>query len=134
IAHTKSGMRIQLMPGARMLWIVQRKLIAPSRDEMATRCSDKIQKSCPEPGEKSFSESGGYPYQPDFDAPPDAKKLRNITTPPKRKSQYDAALSRGKAMSRAPIINGTRKFANPAQKGTMKRKIIVVPWMVNSSS
>src|SRR6266516_4818822 len=116
-------MRIQLIPGARMLWIVQRKLIAPSSDEIATRCRDRIQRSCPVPGENSFSESGGYPYQPDFDAPPDAKKLRNITTPPKRKNQYDAALRRGNAMSRAPSINGTRK-----------RKIIVVPWIVNSSS
>ena len=36
-------------------------------------------------------------------------------------------------MSRAPIMSGTRKFARPAQNGTMKRKIIVVPWIVNSS-
>ena len=57
----------------------------------------------------------------------------NMTIPPKRKNQYDAAFSRGKAMSRAPIINGTRKFANPAQNGTMNRKIIVVPWIVKSS-
>src|SRR5713101_5906050 len=100
-------MRIQLIPGARMLWIVQRKLMAPSSDETATRCSDRIQRSCPEPGENSFSESGGYAYQPDFDAPPEAKKLRNITTPPKTKNQYEAALSRGNARSRAPTIRGT---------------------------
>ena len=36
-------------------------------------------------------------------------------------------------MSRAPIISGTRKFAKPAQNGTMNRKIIVVPWIVKSS-
>jgi hypothetical protein len=35
-------------------------------------------------------------------------KLRNITRPPNRKNQYEAALSRGKAMSRAPTISGTR--------------------------
>jgi len=53
--------------------------------------------------------------------------------PPKRKSQYDSALSRGNATSRAPIISGTRKFAKPAKIGTTTRKIIVVPWMVKSS-
>jgi len=53
--------------------------------------------------------------------------------PPKRNSQYESAFSRGNAMSRAPIISGTRKFASPAQNGTMNRKIIVVPWIVKSS-
>ncbi len=53
--------------------------------------------------------------------------------PPKRKNQYESALSRGKATSRAPIIRGTRKFAKPAKIGTTTRKIIVVPWMVKSS-
>ena len=33
IAQTKSGIRIQVMPGARMLWIVTMKLIAPRSDE-----------------------------------------------------------------------------------------------------
>ena len=35
-------------------------------------------------------------------------------------------------MSRAPIINGTRKLPNPARIGTMTRKIIVVPWIVTA--
>ena len=35
-------------------------------------------------------------------------------------------------MSRAPIISGTRKFARPAQTGTMTRKTIVVPCIVTS--
>src|SRR5213592_1186766 len=101
-------MRIQLIPGARMLWIVQRKLIAPTSDEIATRCSDRIQRSWPLPGEKNFSDSGGYPYHPDLAAPPDAKKLRNSVRPPNRNSQYERAFRRGKATSRAPIISGTR--------------------------
>ena len=41
-------------------------------------------------------------------APPAAKKLRNIVPPPKRNSQYESAFKRGNAMSRAPIISGTR--------------------------
>src|SRR6266487_5378312 len=54
--------------------------------------------------------------------------------PPKRKSQYESALRRGKATSRAPIISGTRKLPNPARIGTTTRKIIVVPWIVKSAS
>src|SRR5438874_11436903 len=108
IDQTNSGIRIQLIPGARMLWIVQRKLIAPASDPSVSKCSERIQRSWPEPGENAFSDSGGYPYQPDFDAPPAEKKLRNIVTPPKRNSQYESAFSRGNAMSRAPIISGTR--------------------------
>src|SRR6266571_1654002 len=54
--------------------------------------------------------------------------------PPSRKAQYENAFRRGNAMSRAPIINGTRKFAKPARIGTTTRKIIVVPWNVITSS
>src|SRR3954467_8621165 len=103
-------MRIQLIPGARILWIVQMKLIAPRSDEIATRCRERIQRSWPLPGEKNFSETGGWLYQPDFAAPPFARKLMNMTMPPKRKNQYDAPYSRGKAMSRAPNKDGKRKF------------------------
>src|SRR6266516_4041239 len=116
-----------------MLWIVARKLIAPKSDPSESRCSDRIQRSWPWPSENTLADSGGYPYHPDLEAPYLAKKLRYRTTPPKRKSQYDSALSRGKATSRAPIINGTRKVANPAKIGTTTRKIIVVPWIVKSS-
>jgi hypothetical protein len=62
-----------------------------------------------------------------------AKKLPRRTMPPKRKSQYESAFSLGKAMSRAPIISGTTKFARPAKIGTTTRKTIVVPCMVKSS-
>jgi hypothetical protein len=37
-----------------------------------------------------------------------AKKESSRIIPPKRKSQYESAFSRGKAMSRAPIMSGTR--------------------------
>ena len=59
-----SGMRPQLMPGARMLWIVATKLIAPSIDERPVRWIMKIQASTPPPGENASSESGGYIVQP----------------------------------------------------------------------
>ena len=37
IVHTNSGRRPQLMPGARMLAIVAKKLIAPSIDDSPVR-------------------------------------------------------------------------------------------------
>ena len=43
-------------------------------------------------------------------------------------SQNESALSRGKAMSAAPSISGTTKFARPANAGMMKRKIISDAW------
>ena len=43
IAQTKSGIRIQVMPGARMLWIVTMKLIAPSSDESVRMWRLRIQ-------------------------------------------------------------------------------------------
>ena len=46
------------MPGARMLWIVVTKLIAPSTDEIPIRCRLTIQASMPLPGRKSLFDSG----------------------------------------------------------------------------
>ena len=52
------------MPGARMLWIVAMKLIAPMIDEMPVRWIRKIQASTPPPPVNASSESGGYMVQP----------------------------------------------------------------------
>ena len=43
IAQTKSGIRIHVMPGARMLWIVTIRLIAPSNDESVRMWMLRIQ-------------------------------------------------------------------------------------------
>ena len=47
-------------------------------------------------------------------------------TPAIGSSQYESAFSRGKAMSGAPSMSGTTKFARPANAGMMNRKIISV--------
>ena len=107
IAQQKSGMRVHDMPGARMLWIVTTRLIAPASDDADRMCRPRIQRSWPWPGECSVA-SGAYDVQPALAAPPLAKKLRYSTTPPSTNSQYESAFSRGNAMSRAPIISGTR--------------------------
>ena len=59
-----SGIRPQLMPGARMLWIVAMKLIAPTIDERPVRWIRNIHASTPPPGEKASSDRGGYIVQP----------------------------------------------------------------------
>ncbi len=68
-------MRIQPIPGARMLWIVTMKLIAPRIDEIVVRWIARIQRSCPFPGSNARSESGGYEYQPARAAPPPENQL-----------------------------------------------------------
>ena len=46
--------------------------------------------------------------------------------------QNDSAFSRGNAMSGAPIISGSTKFASPAKTGMMNRKIISDAWTLKS--
>src|ERR1700759_582656 len=101
--HVNSGIRVSRMPGARMLWIVQMKLIAPRIDDSDRMWRPTIQKSMPWPAE--MIDSGGYPVQPASGAPPNAK-LEYMTVPPNSSSQNEAAFSFGKAMSRAPIWSG----------------------------
>ena len=43
-------------------------------------------------------------------------------------SQNESAFSRGNAMSGAPSISGTTKFARPAKAGITNRKIISDAW------
>jgi hypothetical protein len=50
IVQTKSGMRIHVIPGARMLWMVTMKLIAPAIEATEVRWIPRIQRSCPFPG------------------------------------------------------------------------------------
>ena len=57
IVHVNSGIRDSRIPGARMLWMVQMKLMAPVIDERPTMCRPTIQKSWPSPG--SSTDSGG---------------------------------------------------------------------------
>ena len=56
--HTKAGMRLSVMPGARYLKIVTTKLIAPTVVEMPTNMTPSAQKSTLAPGEKALDVSG----------------------------------------------------------------------------
>ena len=88
-----------------MLWIVQMKLMAPITELMVMMWRPTIQRSMPWPAD--WTESGGYAVQPASAAPPPQTKPRYMTSPPRMRSHSDAAFSRGKAMSRAPIMSGT---------------------------
>src|ERR1700716_3143141 len=46
-AHTSSGMRQKLMPGARMVMIVTRKLRAVSTEEAPANCTAIVKNICP---------------------------------------------------------------------------------------
>ena len=70
-AHTSSGMRQKVMPGARIVMIVTRKFSAVAIDDAPANCT---------PSEKNIwpigvlVESGAYAVQPAANEPPGAKK------------------------------------------------------------
>src|SRR5919199_6340367 len=96
LAHTSSGMRQNVIPGARIVMIVTRKLSAVAIDEAPANCTATLKNVCPS---GMWSDSGGYAVQPVENEPPGARKLATIITPAVGSSQYDSAFSRGNAMS-----------------------------------
>src|SRR4051794_35651439 len=127
-AHTSSGMRQKDIPGARMVMIVTRKFSAVAMDDAPANCTAIVKKSCPTGMEV---DSGAYAVQPDWKEPPGAKNDSSMIVPAMGSSQNDSAFSRGKAMSGAPIISGSTKFASPAKTGMMNRKISSEAWTEN---
>src|SRR5919205_446868 len=127
-AHTSSGMRQNDMPGARIVTIVTRKLSAVAIDDAPANCTPIVKNICPS---GMSVDSGAYAVQPDAKAPPGAKNDSSIITPATGSIQYDSALRRGNAMSGAPIMSGSTKFASPANTGMMNRKIRIDAWTEN---
>src|SRR4051794_26316967 len=71
LAHTSRGMRQNVMPGARMVMIVTRKLSAVAIDEAPANCTPRVKKFWP----RGVSvDRGAYAVQPVAKAPPCAKK------------------------------------------------------------
>src|SRR3954449_5922744 len=71
-AHASSGMRQNVMPGARMVMMVTRKLSAVAIDDAPANCTATLKKVWPSGW---TSDSGAYEVQPVANAPPGAKKL-----------------------------------------------------------
>ena len=108
--QTKSGIRCSVMPGARMLKMVVMKLMAPRIELAPARCSDRITRSKAGPVWPRV-DSGGYMVQP----PPKPRPGPPSTNSEEQRTQKEATSSqklmlfmRGKAMSGAPIMMGTK--------------------------
>src|SRR3984957_17570479 len=71
-AHTSSGIRKKLIPGARIVMIVTRKFSAVATEEAPANCTPTEKKFCPM-GEEV--DSGVYAVQPSANEPPGARKL-----------------------------------------------------------
>src|SRR5262249_29110541 len=88
--HVNTGMRISVIPGARMLRMVTMMLIAEVVDPMPSMMMPTAQKSGPLPGnappEIGVLVSGVYPNHPPFGAPP-RRKLEYRKMPPKSTTQ-----------------------------------------------
>src|SRR3954471_2656036 len=124
-AQTSSGMRQNVMPGARIVMIVTRKLSAVAIDDAPANCTPMVKNIWPI-GASVLS--GAYAVHPVANEPPGAKNEQVIMVPAIGSIQNDSAFTRGNAMSGAPIISGSTKFASPAKTGMMNRKIISDAW------
>src|SRR3990172_3828630 len=92
-AHTKIGIRINVMPRARMFRMVVKKFTPAASDATPRICRPMTQKSMLWPGEYVRDDNGAYPNQPPLGAAPSRnEKFRK--RPPKMKIQSDIALSR----------------------------------------
>ncbi|CPJ58695.1 Uncharacterised protein [Bordetella pertussis] len=129
-----SGMRISVMPGARMLRMVTMMLIAPMMDEAPMMCSAKMVRSMPGP---IWADSGAYSVQPAAVAPPSTQNELSRSTEATGSSQKLKLFMRANAMLEAPICKGIIQLAKPTNAGmtapnTMIRPCMVVNWL-NSS-
>src|SRR6516164_8815289 len=85
-AQTSSGIRKKLIPGARIVMIVTRKLSAVAIDDAPASWTAIVKNSCPS---GIVVDSGAYAVQPDANDPPGARKLNSIMIPASGRNQYD---------------------------------------------
>src|SRR5580700_4701725 len=101
-----NGMRIIVMPLARISSVVVRKFNAPISEAKQKIAMLVIQRSAPSPSPGpacGIALSGGYPVQPCSGAPPDTKNAAMIVTKATNVVQNESMFSTGNAMSGAPI-------------------------------
>lgn len=111
-AHTKSGVRLAVIPGARILVIVTIKFIAPRIEETPAICKEYIAQSTDPPECACIPDKGGYTVQP---VPTPASTRDDETNKIKAggNSQKLILFKRGKHISQAPIIIGTNQLPKP---------------------
>lgn len=110
-----------------MLSTVEIKFTPPRIDAIPARWSEKIAKSTLPPAWDTIPARGGYTVQP----VPAPDSIRAETSRRVREggiSQNLMLLSRGNAISGAPIIRGTSVLPKPPiVKGITKKKIMIKP-------
>ena len=128
-AHTSSGIRKNDIPGARMVMIVTRKFSAVAIDDAPANCTPMV-KNILADRRRRRQRRVGRPARWRT-----SRRARRTTAassmPAIGSSQNDSAFRRGNAMSGAPIISGSTKFASPANTGMMNRKISSDAWTLN---
>jgi len=112
IDQTNKGVLFNVMPSIRMFMIVVIKLMAPRIEEAPAKCRLKMVKSTLGLVWKVLVDRGGYTVQP-VPAPLPAKALVRRSVNDGGNNQNLILFIRGKAMSGAPIINGTSQLPNP---------------------
>src|ERR1700694_1948581 len=123
VAHTKRGVRVHVMPGARILRIVTRKFKPVIVAETPIRKIAMHHMLVPN---DICTENGGYSVHPACGAP--YRKLANSKMPAGGKSQKLIMFSHGNATSRAPICSGiTRLPKPPVGSGMMTSHTIAEP-------
>jgi len=110
--QTKRGRRSQVIPGVRILMIVEMKLIAPRIEETPARWRLKIVRSTEAPEWAVALAKGGYTVHPVPD-PLSTRPLNKSNVSEGGRSQNLMLFIRGKAISGAPIIRGTSQFPKP---------------------
>src|SRR4029079_4810521 len=86
LAQTRSGMRQNVIPGARIVMIVTRKFSAVAIDDAPANCTPSVKNCCP----MGVSvDSGALAVHPVAKAPPSAKNEHSIITPAAGSIQYD---------------------------------------------
>jgi len=129
-AHTNKGVWSRVIPGARILIIVEIKLIAPKMDEIPAKCKEKIAKSTEAPPWAIREDRGGYTVQP-VPAPFSTILLDKSKVNDGGRSQNLILFIRGNAISGADNIKGTNQFPNPPIIiGITIKKIITNAWAV----
>lgn len=128
--HTKRGIFSHETLGARMLIIVEMKLMAPKIDEIPAIWREKIVRSTLGPLWAKKWDSGGYTVHP-VPAPCSLKVLLKIRIREGGRSQNLKLFIRGNAISGALIIKGTNQFPKPPIRiGITKKKIIIKACLV----
>lgn len=128
--HTNSGVWYWVTDGGFMFKMVVIKLIAPRIEETPAKWSEKIVRSTDGPAWAKLPARGGYTVQP-VPAPASTADEAKRRRKDGGRSQKLILFIRGKAMSGAPIINGTNQFPNPPIIiGITMKKIITKAWAV----